>query len=204
MDDFNEIYEDWVDAINSQPLTTSRLNDFSDVLNVNQSIVDHIYSIRRHLELADDTYNRHSRRYHPYDMFNRRHNTYNNTNNPNMYNDNTTNVQNLLNTNLVTSLFSILLQGTDDLNIGNMEDVKVTLTDEQFDRLMNDTIDVNNKNEYVSIECNICMDEYNLGDNVVKLSCKHIFHKECIKNWLCNERVTCPVCRKDTREELET
>lgn len=196
MDEFDELYEEWIDAINSQPLTTSRLNDFSEVLDINQRIVNHIYSIRRHLELADDVNTRRYRRYQPYNVLDRR--------NVNFQTNTTTNTTttDLLNTNLITSLFSILLQGTDDLNFENMEDVKVTLTDEQFQKLNSVEVNENNRLEYETLECNICMDEYKIADNVVKLGCKHVFHKDCIKHWLCNERVTCPVCRKDTREQL--
>jgi hypothetical protein len=82
-----------------------------------------------------------------------------------------------------------------------MEDVKVTLTKDQFDKLFSEKVTQENNEKYRS-ECNICMDEYNLEDVIVKLGCNHIFHKDCIYNWLCNERVTCPVCRKDTRESM--
>ena len=42
--------------------------------------------------------------------------------------------------------------------------------------------------------CVICMtDEIN---NVVKIECDHMYHKDCIKNWLKNNN-TCPICRVD-------
>jgi len=107
--------------------------------------------------------------------------------------------ENVFGNGIVSRLFSILLEG--DVNINDMEDVKVTLTKQQFDKLFSETVKENNKQNYES-ECNICMDEYKLEDVVVKLGCKHVFHKDCICNWLCNERVTCPVCRTDTRDDL--
>ncbi|KAH8745125.1 hypothetical protein F5883DRAFT_371632, partial [Diaporthe sp. PMI_573] len=44
------------------------------------------------------------------------------------------------------------------------------------------------------VECTICIDEMNLGDEVTVLSCKHWFHGECVVLWL-KEHNTCPICR---------
>jgi predicted amino acid-binding ACT domain protein len=228
--DFNELYDDWVDHINSQPLTTNRIDELSDVINVNQQIINRIYSIRRHLEMTDDeTFDEtFEEEYNIDNVFgnvfgnnfgNGFGNSIRNLNNLNTnYVDNSINhfanqgieplfnntglvgrSENMFGNGIVSRLFSILLEG--DVNINDMEDVKVTLTNQQFDKLFSETVKENNKQNYES-KCNICMDEYKLEDVVVKLGCKHVFHKDCIYNWLCNEKVTCPVCRKDTRDDL--
>lgn len=44
--------------------------------------------------------------------------------------------------------------------------------------------------------CSICTDKYNNSDIVVSLSCHHIFHSECIKEWGKYNPV-CPICKKD-------
>ena len=183
MDDFDSFYDEWVDnIINTQPLTSPRLDEFSDVININQQLVNRIYSIRRHLEIEN--------------------------NNP--YTRNTdTNRRDILsstpifNSSLINNLFGILLEETEIFNTNeDLEDVKVTLTQQQFDKLPCEIVNSNNENTYKTLECNICMDEYKQRDKVIKLFCKHYFHIDCIKNWLCNERVTCPICRKDIRETL--
>jgi hypothetical protein len=42
--------------------------------------------------------------------------------------------------------------------------------------------------------CPICIDDYDLGDNIMTLNCSHAFHKECITPWLLS-RGNCPICR---------
>jgi len=56
-----------------------------------------------------------------------------------------------------------------------------------------DLVDDNNR------ECCICLEPNRLKDRVVRLPCAHIFHQECISDWL-SRHCTCPVCRY----ELET
>ena len=44
--------------------------------------------------------------------------------------------------------------------------------------------------------CNICLEDYQAGDEKKSLSCPHAFHKACIDQWL--KRVaSCPICKAD-------
>ena len=46
--------------------------------------------------------------------------------------------------------------------------------------------------------CAICLNKWDLRNNeVIKLSCDHYFHKECILNWFSSGdcRNSCPICR---------
>ena len=46
----------------------------------------------------------------------------------------------------------------------------------------------------VNRECCVCLEPHKLSDTAVRLPCAHIFHKECIVDWL-KTHCTCPVCR---------
>lgn len=50
-------------------------------------------------------------------------------------------------------------------------------------------------NEYNS-DCSICLDSFIKDDNIVILFCKHIFHKNCLKEWLEKNilKPKCPNC----------
>lgn len=80
--------------------------------------------------------------------------------------------------------------------LNELNDVKVTLTKEQFDKFEKKKVSESNK----LTNCSICMDNYELDEIIVTLKCNHVYHENCIENWLCNQKVTCPICRKDTRE----
>lgn len=41
-------------------------------------------------------------------------------------------------------------------------------------------------------ECSICMEEYDVGDELARLECWCKFHKRCIVSWL-NKKPECPV-----------
>ncbi|ESN95745.1 hypothetical protein HELRODRAFT_178925 [Helobdella robusta] len=43
--------------------------------------------------------------------------------------------------------------------------------------------------------CPICCDEFEENSFVLKLSCGHIFHPDCLENWFV-EKQNCPFCRK--------
>jgi hypothetical protein len=44
--------------------------------------------------------------------------------------------------------------------------------------------------------CSICLCEYENGDKLVSLPCKHIFHDDCISSWTDNNQ-RCPLCNYD-------
>jgi len=42
--------------------------------------------------------------------------------------------------------------------------------------------------------CLVCQDNYQIGDEALKLPCHHLYHKDCLLPWL-KSRNTCPTCR---------
>ena len=47
--------------------------------------------------------------------------------------------------------------------------------------------------------CSVCLCEYEKGDNLIMLPCKHVFHEDCIKSWTDNN-LRCPLCNADLTE----
>ena len=49
--------------------------------------------------------------------------------------------------------------------------------------------------------CSICNEELEADTWVIFLPCKHNYHPECITEWLTKQKSTCPLCRKNAREQ---
>ena len=43
--------------------------------------------------------------------------------------------------------------------------------------------------------CSVCITDYDQGDKLRVLPCKHLFHAKCVDQWL-SVNATCPLCRK--------
>jgi hypothetical protein len=45
--------------------------------------------------------------------------------------------------------------------------------------------------------CAFCLEEYEAGDEIVysDMQCEHVFHKDCLMQWLSTGKKRCPVCR---------
>lgn len=52
--------------------------------------------------------------------------------------------------------------------------------------------------------CAICLEEYEVGDRLRELPCKHFFHSQCIDPWFKDVHGICPVCRRDYSEGKKT
>ena len=49
--------------------------------------------------------------------------------------------------------------------------------------------------------CQICLENYNRGDTLMRLPCMHCFHWGCIASWLERSR-KCPTCKDDVETGL--
>lgn len=94
-------------------------------------------------------------------------------------------------------IYENLINNTNEY--GNLENIKITLSKEEFDKKIKDVNDENRKD----CDCGICKE--NKSSNLVMLKeCEHTFCKECIETWLTKYNVKCPICRRDTRDTKET
>ena len=66
------------------------------------------------------------------------------------------------------------------------------ITDGQLAQIPSSVLSSEQAKELVS--CSVCLEEYNEGDTIKHLQCKHDFHSDCIIQWA-RQHNTCPVCR---------
>jgi hypothetical protein len=50
--------------------------------------------------------------------------------------------------------------------------------------------------------CSICLGEYEEGEELACLPCKHIYHEDCVASW-CTNHIRCPLCNFDLESVAE-
>lgn len=57
-----------------------------------------------------------------------------------------------------------------------------------------------------TLQCHICLVDYEDGDQIRVLPCQHEYHKACVDKWLKEVHRVCPLCRGDVcdMKPLET
>ena len=74
----------------------------------------------------------------------------------------------------------------------NMEDVTITTDEKSLDKIQKKKI-----TKDMSEKCTICMDDMKEGEEYYNLTCRHIFHIDCIKEYLLNYNHMCPLCKEE-------
>ena len=105
---------------------------------------------------------------------------------------NTINLLNGLMNNMFTMTFSINLTDVEE-NIEHQEDVKIVIKEEDFEKLEKTKPDI-------ETNCAICLEQ--IEDTCIKLSCDHLYHIDCCKEWLCKNSNKCPQCKKEIGEGI--
>lgn len=92
----------------------------------------------------------------------------------------------------IDDLYSIY----EGLNHQNLEDVAVTMKEEEFDKM--DTYPIHSDEI-----CTICQECIPKGEIINGTKCRHEFHTNCLKNLLLNYSVKCPTCRAELAEDYQ-
>ena len=82
----------------------------------------------------------------------------------------------------------------------HMDDVRVTLQDNDLESIKTIKFSEINDPKIDEKKCSICMTKFADDDDISILKCNHIFHEDCIKEWLKDYNYKCPVCRCETGE----
>jgi hypothetical protein len=113
--------------------------------------------------------------------------------------------------NMLNGVMGQLMNGGNLADLLNLENVPVTLTEEQFNQLpvrtyqeVSDEYRQEHPDEQPQDRCPIARDqEFTPESQVVYLpGCHHFFSMEGIRPWLLEQNVHCPVCNSDVREQL--
>jgi hypothetical protein len=82
-----------------------------------------------------------------------------------------------------------------------MEDVKLVVNPDVLEKIPKSKyIELNDKIKSMNVSCTVCQDEFNEEDMVRILPCEHIYHPDCIDDWLTAHSYKCPCCRKPAAE----
>ena len=131
------------------------------------------------------------------EFFNDAFNNANNSNNA--YNDNiVNNVNNVNNANIIDNV------GDDNNNNSREENEQLFLNKKRKYIHELDEFKYKNIKKFSDKEgdiCSICIMEFKGSNIIKKFPCNHIFHKDCISQWL-KKSNRCPLCNHDITEEV--
>jgi hypothetical protein len=92
------------------------------------------------------------------------------------------------------NLVSFLNNHNNDFQFNNLVNILMSMdtgsnshppaSERAINNLKKIEVNENNINNYKNITCNICLDNFEIGNTLRILECNHEFHEECILTWL--------------------
>lgn len=114
-------------------------------------------------------------------------------------------VMKYLRTTLTPIVSAQLLQRllASNMQTGNLDNVKLVVKEEVLDKIPTSSYEtVKDDIKKINVICSVCQDDFTNTDKVRILPCDHIYHLNCIDEWLKQHSYKCPCCRKPAAEHF--
>ena len=84
----------------------------------------------------------------------------------------------------------------------NLNPNDICISNNEFNRLPKKELNSRDMENSKITTCSICCEEFGKTEKVIFFKeCKHVFHTDCIKDWL-NRKPICPNCKRNVRNEI--
>jgi tRNA A37 threonylcarbamoyladenosine dehydratase len=84
-----------------------------------------------------------------------------------------------------------------------MENVKLTVKPEIIEGITKKKFKEYESNiKEINTKCTVCQACFEGEDDTRILNCNHVYHTDCIDNWLANYNYLCPCCREPAAEHF--
>ena len=88
-------------------------------------------------------------------------------------------------------------------HINQMDNVKLTVKPENIEGITRKKFKEYESNiKEINIKCTVCQACFEGEDDTRILNCNHVYHTDCIDNWLTNYNYLCPCCREPAAEHF--
>ena len=172
-------------------------NNINNYINIINRLIRHRYNNENNNEYNNENeYNNNENENENENDNNENDNNENendNNENDNNENDNNENIivvlNRLNNINNYMNIMDVYLNINNQLE-QHLEDVIVTVNDDDLDKMTKIIV-----SQDTDIECSICLNNIIKDDEIIKLSCTHSYHYNCIMVYLKQYNHKCPICR---------
>jgi len=101
--------------------------------------------------------------------------------------------------NSLSNMFMLMFTNNIFSNM-NEEDI-ISNINENIISTLNEE-DIKSLNKYIlqnnlEDKCSICLDDMKINQEVIELQCNHIYHSNCINEYLTNYNYKCPCCKEE-------
>jgi hypothetical protein len=110
-------------------------------------------------------------------------------------------IRRLISRSFTLAFLSDMLMNSPNLN--QMDNVKLTVKPENIEGITRKKFKEYESNiKEINTKCTVCQACFEGEDDTRILNCNHVYHTDCIDNWLTNYNYLCPCCREPAAEHF--